>query len=359
MDNKSVGIKRITGSVYFKIVCSGLLLFVCAMLFVPAAGVFRTVPFLFAAGIILGFISVPIGISAALCTVMTACAYLATGRGVMEALLYAVVADILVLLGIYISKLFRISKKTKKASVKKKCVTMSALSAVVCVVLSVLLCGNVVSFIIKDSDNSKYIRGNYGNDVEIKFTSYDALASEYKTYVVFKDGDSVYGNDDDCYISTKKKITEDGIRNYYETKMLTLAGGKLAGIISQATWGFNVAASDIEFKNGEILSSDSDVDDYLARVGYVVCFDSIINENEKEKFAPICYDAISALTQSGFEFDSIVLCAGRADDVLFSMTVTPETKPSDANTGIVEFRNEQVKKYGVTEEDILEYWMNK
>ena len=141
--------------------------------------------------------------------------------------------------------------------------------------------------------------------------------------------------------------------------MLSYANGELAKIVSKATSGFNVTASDIKFENGEILSSDSDVKEYLDRVAYVVSIDSIINENEKHKFVPICYDAVTALNESGFKFDEIVLCAGRADEVLFSLVITPETTSSDVEKMIGDFNEKQIRKHGVTEEDILGYWSNK
>ena len=42
---------------------------------------------------------------------------------------------------------------------------------------------------------------------------------------------------------------------------------KLASVISNATWGFHVAASDIDFEQDEVLKPDASLDDYMQRIG--------------------------------------------------------------------------------------------
>lgn len=347
------------GNPYFKIILAGILLFSGAAVFVPMAGVLRTLPFLTVIGIVLGILKVSVGLSCALCGVMTVCAYLLTGRGVVEAVLCTLAAEVLVVLGMYVSKLFAIAVRTENKSVKKKCLSFSALAVLASLVLTVAVCGNLYSFVRNNSINSKYINSCYDDTVQKRYTSYEALCGEYRTYVSFRDGDSVYGNDDSCHISVKNGVLTDGIRDFYESAMLEKANAGLASVISNATWGFNVASSDIEFEDGEILTPSSDVSDYMPRIGYVVCFDSIIGENEKDKFAPICRDAVYALKQSGFVYEYVVLCAGRADKVLFSFVVTPETEMSDVDGNIEEFDEKKLRHYSVSEEAILDYWLNK
>ena len=48
---------RFYKSSYYKLICSGILLFAGAMAFVPAAGILRTFPVLFVVGIVLGIIN--------------------------------------------------------------------------------------------------------------------------------------------------------------------------------------------------------------------------------------------------------------------------------------------------------------
>jgi hypothetical protein len=222
-----------------------------------------------------------------------------------------------------------------------------------------VVCGNVFSFLAHDSANSRYISEHYDENVHKRYTSYEPAFGEYRTYVSFKDDGSVYGNDDSCYISVKKGVLTDGVRDLYESMMLEAANIKLASVISNATWGFHVAASDIDFEQDEVLKPDASLDDYMQRIGYVVCFDSIIGENEKDKFAPICRDAVYALKQSGYKFESVVLCAGRADKVFYSVVVTPETELSDVDAMIEKFDESKLEEYNVSEEVVLEYWLNK
>lgn len=360
MDNNAVKKeKKPIDSFYFKLCAAGVIMFVCAVLYTPNIGILRTIPFFVAGGAAVSLLSVPTGISAAFSALMTLCTYLVSGRSVVESLVFAAVAEIMLFAGIYVVKLAKIYRKNKTSGVRKKCVVLTVLALLVSAVLSFLLCGNPVSFAINDSRNTKYINQYYGNDVEKRYTSYEASEFGYLTYVSFNDRDSVYGNDDDCFIRKSEGAFVDGVRDYYESKMLLKAENELAQIISKATWGFNVVVSDIKFSDGEILDAKSDINDYLSRVSYVVSFDSIINRNEKGKFVPICYDAVTALNEKKFTFNEVILCAGNVDNVFYSLKVTPEMKPSEVSKSITSFDEKEIETHGVTEADVLDFWMNR
>ena len=353
------GKNKLLENFYFKLCAAGIIMFVCALLYAPASGVLRTIPFFVAGGVACELLSVSMGVSAAFCALMTLSVYLASGRSVGEALVYAAVSELLLVAGIYVVKLIRIFKKNTNKSVRKKCAVLGAFALIVAIAVSVVMCGNIVSFIANDSANTEYIVKYYGEEVEKRYTSYEAFDGGYTTYVAFRDGDSAYGNDDDCFVRKEGKSYVDGVRDHYESEMLAYAENELAEIISRATYGFNVVVSGINFSEGEILDSKSDVNDYLDRVSYVVSFDSIINQDEKHKFVPICYDVVTALGEKNFAFKEIVLCAGNVDEVIYSLTVTPGMASSDVKGSVGKFDEKQIRKHGVTEEDVLDYWMNR
>ena len=343
----------------FKMIVAGFVLFACAAAFTPSAGVFRTIPFFLAGGAISCILSVSVRVILAFSAVMTLCTYLVSGRSVTEAVLFSVAACLLAFAGVYVVKFIRAAKRTKKADVRKKCVMSAVVAFAVSVLLCAVLCGNVVSFLVNDAKNSGYIEKNYDKTVEKRYTSYEALKGEYRTYVSFKDGDSVYGNADDIYVSVKGDNVNDEVRNYFEEKMLYSANSKLANVISTATWGYNITASDIAFDYGEILTGDSVADDYMDRVRYVVGFDSIFHENEKDKFISVCEDTVAAISASGMRFEKIILCGGDASKVIFSLEITEKTKTEDVSELVTLFDEKQVEDIGVTEMTILDYWKNK
>ncbi len=359
MMNENKSGKRIVSKPAFKMFAAGFVLFACALAFTPSAEVIRTIPLFVAGGAAAHALSVSAGMISSLSAVFTLCMYLASGRGVAEAVFYAVVSCLLATAGVYVIRFVRASKKTQKNDVKKKCITAAVTSVAVSLVLSMVLCGNAVSFLIKDSTNTEYIKKNYGETVEKRYTSYEALAAEYRTYVSFKDDGGVYGKADECYVKSGSDAVWDDVRNYYEQKILYTANARLASAVSKATWGYNITASDIAFENGEVLSSDAVADDYMDRVSYVVSFESIFTKNEKDKFVSICEDTVEAISESGIAFERIVLCGGNATEVLFSLEVTPETSKKDVRDSVSDFDAKQVASLGVTEMTILDYWMNK
>ena len=361
MDNTGKTNKKNEKTV-LSIAIPGIILFVCAILFAPPAGVFRTVPFFIAGGAFSAMFCASSSMIFALTAVMTLCTYLASGRGVVQAVFFAAVACLLSASGIYIRRFAELYKKTEKKNVKKKCVRAAITALLVSLVLSAVLCGNAVSFVIMDAENTdyiEYVKENGGADMRKEYTSYEALTGEYRTYVTFEDDGGVYGNADEFGISKKGDVFADDVRDYFEQKLLYTANARLANIVSGATWGFNITASDIALDKSEVLAVSADVDDYSGRISYVVSFDSLINEDEEEKFASVCRDTVAEIDRSGIAFDKIVLCGGNATDVLFCFTVTESTKTTDVENGIEKFDEKIVKPYGVTEMTILDYWKNK
>ncbi len=361
MDNKQTADKKNLKSA-LSIVLPGIVLFVCAMLFTPTLGVFRTIPFFIAGGAVSAFFCTSDRMIYALTWVMTLCTYLASGRSVGQSVLFAIVACLLSAAGVYTYKFVTTCKKIDNKNVKKKCAWAAFTAVVLAVVLSVVLCGNVVSFVIKDADNTKhieYVKSKGGADMHKQYTAYEAFAGEYRTYVTFEDEGGVYGNADEFSISRKGGVLYDGVREYFEEKLLYTANARLANVVSGATWGFNITASDIAFEDDEVIGTKAGFEDYADRICYVVSFDILIGETEQEKFASVCKDTVSEINKSGIPFKKIILCAGNAAEVLFSLTVTPETDAAEVENAVEKFDEDLVEPYGVTEMTILDYWKNR
>lgn len=345
------------------VIVSGFVLFLCAFAFTPSAGVLRTIPFFLLGGAVCSVLSVDAGLVAAMSAIMTLCMYFATGRNVGEALVFAVVSCLVSVSGVYAVGFVNSARKTTKKSVRKKCVTATVFAVVIPVVLSAVLCGNVVSFVISDGSNTE--RVEYMNEkladarAEKKFTSYDTLSGEYRTYVQFRHNGGLTGADDDCYISKKNGVLTDCVRDYYKDGLLSTAAGRIAGAVSGATWGYNIAAIDMALEDGEILTPSSSLDDYMDRVSCVVSFESLFYEDDRDDFASICRDTVTAIKSSGIEFDKIVLCGGNAGEVVFSMTLTEDTKTEDVYKAVEEFDEKHISDVGTSEQAILDYWQNK
>ena len=351
--------KSIISRSVIKMFAAGFVLFACAVAFTPSSGVFRTIPFFVIGGAVAFLLGASTSVCASLSFIMTLFTYLVSGRGTGESVFYAAVSCLLTLSGVYAVRFFKASKRTSKKDTAVKCRASAFSALAVALVLSFALCGNVVSFLFALTQNGAYIDLNYGNAIEKRYTSYEAFDGEYRTYVSFADEGGVYGNADECYVLADKKHFNDDVRNYYEDKILVEAEARLAYAISGATWGYNITASDIDFSIGEILTPDSKTEDYLNRVRYVVGFESLFDEDDRDKFVSICEDTVSAIEANGIEFDKIVLCGGDASKVLFSLTLTSETQKADVDSLVEIFDEEQVSEMGVTEMTILDYWKNR
>ncbi len=334
-------------------IAAGLVCFAASVLYAPESGFLRTLPFMW----ICGFVCELLGVSFAFCScvggVLSLCVHLAFGKSVEMSVLCSAFAAFLVLAGHYASKLLRFLKQGSAGKSRSKCLLFLTLSVLVPFVLNAVFCGNVVSSILCDAANTRYIETNYGDKVEISYTSYDLKSREYRTYISFNDGTTVVGVDDECFVSKNT----DGCRDYYEDKMLYEAEKKLSTLVAKKVDAFEVTSSNIVFEKDEILPVDAVIDDYMNRAGYVVSFYGFVNN--KAEFSSMCKACVEELKDEGFEFCEIVFCGGNASQVLYSATVNQTNIPADINKLIKDFEESDVEKYGVTEMTVLDYWNNK
>lgn len=337
-----------------------VILFVSTLLFMPAAGLLRTLPILVFAGAVCEMLKMSLAYSLLLTGVFNLCMYLVYSGNVGESLVYSVVAVALVFAGLYSVKLIRHAKKTAKTAVRKKCTIFCVAAVVAAVAVSFVFCGNPVSFLKHESNNEarvSFINEHFGDDCADKqFTAYDLKSGNYRTYIEFKHDGNIVGADNECYISTEKGIVTDCMRDYYEARMLDDAKKNLATAVMNATTAFEITAADIEFENNELLGADALYEDYSERIGYVVSFYSIIDN--KNDFHVLCKDVLSCIKEQGISFDEIAFCAGTASDVLYSLKVDSETDSDSLSSRVCLFDEKHFSRYGINKENILDYWYN-
>lgn len=346
------------------------LLFGASLAFAPSAGIIRTFPIVFFGGVFAGFV----GAGTIYCTLfscaMTLCIYLVSARGVPEAVFFALTGAFLTIAGMYFAKLILLFVKTKKGVVRRRAAALAVLFAVASVLLCLILTGNAFGYVKSNKANREYVAKSYGELAEVNYTCFDTFSREYRTYVTFSDIAEIdgketkifYGEDDSVYVGNKNGKLNDGVRNYFEEKIKVKAEHDIERIILGSSYGFKVIKSDIDFPNDELVDMSKNYTEYLDRIAYVVNFDSIISKGGRDRFASVCSEALKALKQSfetdGFVYDTIVFCAGDANDVIYSLTSDMNTEPDDAEELICEYDESQTEKYGVSEKDILRYWQN-
>ncbi len=355
-----------TKFVHFKTIISLCLLFASSLAFAPEAGAFRTFPVVFFAAVAVGFLKT----NAAFCTLfslaMTLCVYLVSGRGTLQAIFFSLTACLFTFFGIYFARLLMLCFKTKNINVKNKSIALVVAIAVLTAVLSLLLCGNVFMYFKNHKANLEYIQKSYGEIATVKYTFYDALSCEYRTYVSFEDtvknGSEdvkvIYGEDNSIYVSNRKGRLNDEIRNYFEEKIKESAEHDLEEIILSSDKGFRVVKSDINFPNDELVDFTKGYGAYLNRVNYVVNFDSPVLSGERNMFATECEKALKALEEKEFVYGTIVFCGGDANNVFYCLTADMNVKADAAEEKICEYKQEMTQIYGVSEKDILSYWQN-
>lgn len=344
-----------------RMIIAGFVCFVGVLLFSDFTGVFRTIPFLLLCGFVCEkFLNVSLKFCAVVTFVMNLFLCFVNQRTIAVSFSLGLFSVLMLICGIYVGKLSEIFRNTDKKYVKNKCLRYSALVILAVLVLNFFVCGNPVSFVLGDKSNTEYITKNYKDEVQKKYTLYSPLNFEYRTYIEFEDDTQektiVAGRDNERFVCVEEKNTKDGYRDYYEEKMLFYASRNLSSNVAKATDAFEITACDIEFSKDEILDKNSGFEEYESRIGYVVSFYSIL-EDEKE-FLSIVKDCVSVLGNNKAQFCEIVFCAGNAHQILFSTVVTPETKLEDLEKAELVFDEKTVKKYGVTEMTILDYWLN-
>ncbi|MBE6681439.1 MAG: hypothetical protein E7600_04040 [Ruminococcaceae bacterium] len=346
--------KKINKEPFYNIVIPAIIVFLSSLLFMPSSGVFRTIPVLLVCGVVVGIMGMGKTVAVVCAGIFNLCTYLVHGNGVIQSLLFAILAVAFVAGGAYIGLLVKTSLKTSKESVKQKCYILMSVTFVFAVALSCLFCGNIYTFLKYSKSNNAYINEHYGKTIEKNYTAYEWREMDVRTYVTFKHDAVVIGADNECYISTKEDKVTDNVRDYYENLMLKEANKKLAGIMAGVTSAFEISASDVDLDNGEILSATSNVGDYSKRVAYAVSFYSLIDD--KADFEVLCCDAVAAVKAYGFEYEEIVFCAGDPGNVKYSFVMNDETNVKNVSSGIKQYSDEDVARFGIDEKTILSYW---
>ena len=344
---------RFVDSLY-KVVIPAVIVFLATLSYMPSAGILRTVPFMLVSGIVAGLFGMGTYASVICGAVFSLCTYLVHGKGVLESVLFAVLAVVFVLGGVYVGKLVKTAVKTVKLSVRRKCFVYILAVMAVEIVFACIFCGNAFSYVKYNKLNTHYVEKYYGDSVNVRYSAYEWLCGEVRTYVTFKEGDTVVGADDDCYISTKNGKVTDNVRDCYEEAMLTGADKELAKMLINVTGAFEITESDIDLNNGEILTKTSSLDDYKQRVSYVVSFYSFVEE--KADFEVLCRDALVTVNGNGFEYNEIVFCAGNAEKMLFSFRMDKNTKEEDVKSLVKNYDDKDVARFGIDEKTILDYW---
>ncbi len=340
--------------------------FGACLCFAPSAGILRTIPIVFFASALAGALDVKKLFFASFSFVMILCLYLVAGKSVLEAIFFSLIGVLFAFFGLFFVRLLKLAFKTDKEKVKNRAVILAVLCAALTVVLSLALTGNAFGYWKHDNNNRKYVRESYGELASVSYTYYDVLSGEYRTYTSFTDtiliDDKptrvVYGEDDSLYISNKNGKLNDDIRNYFEEKIKLSAEKSLEKIVLGAWGGFKVVKSDIDFPNHELVDMSKPYTAYLDRISYVVNCDSIVSAGQKQLFATLCAEALTALAEEKFVFDNVIFCAGDANDVMYSMTADMATLAEDVQRLVLEYDESHTEKYGVTEKDILSYWQN-
>ena len=335
----------------------GVLLLASLLLYSPSTGFFRTIPFVAVAGAGVYLFKMPVKYTGVFSFVLTFCVYIFAGINIPAALFFALVCAVMFYLGAFVCRLVVLFTKTANPTVKGKSIVLAVVSFVVLLLVSFFANGDVFSFVKNDTENTDYIADCYGDDVQKKYTLYHPLEMEYRTYVTFKDGKYLFGDDFDCHIGKKDGAMYDGVKEHYIEKLLSQLEGELSKITGGAKSGFFVVDSKI-MTGTDKFSFEEGVEPIRSDVGYVLCYDGLLQENEGELFGTYCMSTLQNITDAGFDYERIVFCAGNGKQILYSTTAEKLVSPADILPGSHAFDKNDVEAFGITEEDILKYWQN-
>ena len=334
-----------------RIAVSTLLIFAGVMMYLPQSSVVRTLPavLVFTAVADMVYRNVKFTL---LCNGIFAFSILcAKGNEVAYSLVYTILSVFLSLLCIYGFRLLSAGNKTKNPELKKKCKTRSIIVLALSFAVYMLACGNIISCIVEKNANHSYIEKNYGNNVEIHYTAFDAISREYKTYVSFTDDGGTIGLTEDFYVS----LSTDNVRDYYEDKLMKTGEKKLKTALMNAVDMFEITNSGFTLDKNVVIDSNSEFDTFADRGWYVVSLYHIVEEkNEFEKLVNDCRESLTDMA-----FSEIVICGGNANKVLFTSTLIKDSEGNTLTSEISEFDEKQMEKYGVTEMTVLDYWYNR
>lgn len=350
-----INFKNILINKNVKLLLGALVLFVGVMAFVPSASVVRAFPVLPVASVLAFMICKDRKTTCLLSFVLTTCMYCVYGFSVIAALLYGALSAVVTLLSVSVLCALVSSRKCAKKSGTRARRIRFLLLLLVTLSLYCLVCSDPVSTLSAHEANSAYVRESYGGSVKITHTYYSLSDFDFRTCVEFEDDGARVGHDREVYVNVTQKGVYDGVREYYEEKLLENSEKALSSVVSGATDAYDVLYSDIVFSDGELLPDDAKSEDYFDRTNYVVGLYSIIeNKHDFERLVTDCAKAL--LSSDTFDFESVTFCAGTADEALYSVSITPKTTASEISDLVRDFDSKNVELFGVTQKDFLSYW---
>ena len=350
--------QSILSNKYIRLVLAALVIFVGVWLFLPKAGVIRTIPFLVFCAAGANILCRDRRIIVGLAAVMTLFLYCADGNALSKAIFFTFAAAVLSYVGTFVCRMTQVCFTAKKAGTARKALVFGIAAIVVGIALYVSVCGNIFSAISNNSANSKYIKENYDGKVNKLYTYYAFPELEYRTVINFNDDGIFVGEDDDVYISRKGESITDGFRDYAEDKMLVSSSNLLKYAIGNATDYFEISDADIDFDDGEVLTLDAEGKTYFDRTEYVVALYALVDD--EDAFAKICRDCFMTLqVTSNFTYKSITFVAGDAKKMKYTLTVTPESTSDNLASEVKPFDESALEGFDATEDSILSYWGEK
>ena len=339
-----------------RMIVAALLCFAGCCLYMPSADVFRTIPFvaLFAAlaDVVYKNIKYNVGFAA----VFSFSLLCLNGFSMAYASFFAFCGAVFAVSAIYGVRLLGASSKTAKKELKKRCRIRAVAVLALSFALYMLVCGNVISFLMKKSGNIAYINEHYKELVKVTYTDFDAKTREYKTHITFTHEGIVVGKSDDCFVSENN----DGRRNYLEDVIMENCNKYLKLYVSEAVDMFEITNSGIYFEKDEVISDNADMSAFENDTWYVISLYHTVDT--QEGFLDLCNKCFESFRKNPqFTFRETIICGGNASEVLFMCTINGENIKKDALTveDVKTFDAEYVKKYGVTEKTYLDYWQNK
>ena len=334
-----------------RMLISGILVFCGALLYMPQCSVVRTLPLVLIlsaiADVVYKNMTYIVGCNVVFCFSMLCVG----GMDIMMSALLSVIEGVLCLGCIYAVRLMRAGNKTKNNDLRKKCTIRSITVLAVCFAVYMAVCGNIISCIISLNANSKYVKQNYGDKVQIHHTAFDVTSREYKTYVSFEDDNEYYGITQECFVSK----TTDNVRDYCQEKIMFDGNKMMRATLMNAVDMFEITNSGIDKEKYPVLEFDKKFDDYKNDSWYVVSLYHIV-EN-KEQFEVLYDDCVSQLENASFK--EIVICGGNANEVLYTARVYKDENGKIVAEDVKDFDEKYLEQFGVTEMTVLDYWYNK
>lgn len=341
-----------------KMLLSAFVLFFSVLLYIPQSSVVRSLPVILFFGALAFFVYPNLKYNLGILFSLSFVFHIVYANSLFDSILLSLLLLFYFMCSVLVLILVLKYSKEKSKSNKKRCILYILVCFSCGVLVYTLMCGNIFSAISSHNQNVKYIRKNYGDKITVMHTSLDFRTQTYRTYIQFVDGGYNVGVDETRFVSEKSDKITDGYRDYFEDKMLKDSNVILTGIIENATDAFEIAQSEIEFENGEVLSQTPDCREYFDRTSYVVAFYSIVNT--KDEFLKLSEDCIAELSkQDEFAFEKIIFCAGNASEFKYILEYTPEMTENEIDEKIVQYSDKLLKNMGVTQKKLLEFWQNK